>query len=223
MPGIKVEEICGGSAYKGQVWLDAALQIYSENGKEAYREIGHFKSGAPFLFGEQARISLSHTKGLLAVATLPPTPEVTLGDYSDRAALGIDCERADRSQVLKVRDRFLRPDELAMIPADDLQANLIAWTAKEAAYKAALGEVGDFREDIRIVSLPKPGPATPVYDQKEFGEIVYGKAVVTGGDTGVDTEFTLYSYLSEGGDEGEDSYIVTLAFSPKCAKWGKGA
>lgn len=42
LPGIKVEEVTGGDEFHGKAWFDAARQIYSENGREEYREIGHY-------------------------------------------------------------------------------------------------------------------------------------------------------------------------------------
>lgn len=168
VPGIKVEEVTGGDRYKGNVWRSMAEQVYCENGREAYREIGHFADGAPFLFGETSRISITHCAGLYAVATLPPTPEVELSQFSRRAAMGIDAERMDRAQVLGVRERFLSPDELAMIAADDVQANVLAWTIKEAAYKAALHPGLDLRSDIIIRKMPRLGPPTPVFDPKDY-------------------------------------------------------
>ena len=85
------------------------IRSIRKTGAEVYREIGHFRNGAPFLIGENGRISITHTERFLAVATLPPTPEVDLSEFTERAAMGIDAERADREQVLKVRrNSFLR-------------------------------------------------------------------------------------------------------------------
>lgn len=212
IPGIKVEEVCGGEDKTGRLWKEMAYQLYCENGKETYREIGHFHSGAPFLFGEESRISISHTDHFLVVATLPATPEVDLSEFTQRAAMGVDAERKDREQVLKVRDKFLSERERAMIPADDVEKNILAWTVKEACYKALLSEGIDLSEDIRIERLPGLSPAVPVYDKKEFPEIIYGQAFCRRGEEEI--ELTLYSYESEGN-------IVTLAYSPKCAKFAK--
>lgn len=193
------------------IWTEMAYQVYSENGRDGYREIGHFRNGAPFLMGENGRISITHTDHFLAVATLPPTPEVDLSVFSERAAVGIDAERADREQTLRVRERFLSDEELNMIAKDDVRMNVMAWTAKEALYKAAMQEGLDWREDITIIALPKIGPAVPVYDKKEFDPIQTGEAIVKIEDT--EYRFVLYSYESEGN-------IVTLAYSPRCAKFG---
>lgn len=220
IPGIKVEEITGGEYYKGKVWLDMARQVYCENGREAYREIGHFKNGAPFLYGETARISITHCDGLFAVATLPSTPEVELDSFSARAALGIDAERADRKQVLRIRERFLSSAELSLVPEDDICLNVLAWTVKEAAYKAAMTEGLDFRENIRIVRMPLLAPPVPVFDPNEYGlpattkvlpENYFGEVVIAADE---DLPMRLYSYMS-------DDFIVTLCYSPRCAKFGK--
>lgn len=211
LPGIKVEEVCGGEDRSLKLWIEMAYQVYSENGKEGYREIGHFRNGAPFLVGETGRISITHTGRFLAVATLPDTPEVDLSVFSERAAMGIDAERADREQTLRVREKFLSDQELQMIDKDDVKMNVMAWTAKEALYKAAMQEGLDFKNDIRILSLPKIGPAVPVYDKNEFDPIRTGEAIVKIEDK--EYPFVLYTYESEGN-------IVTLAYSPRCAKFG---
>lgn len=211
--GIKVEEICGADDKPAALWREMALQIYCENGRDGYREIGHYPCGAPFLEGSDQRISITHTRGLLAVATLPRTPEAELIRFSERTAMGIDAERADRSQVLKIRSRFLNDDELAAIAADGVEANVQAWTAKEALYKAALNPGVDFRTGIRILQLPciEDAPAGP----KSGKEGCFGKAVLTSPE-GKEIAMTLYSYRSEG-------CVVTLAYSPRCAKGKAGS
>lgn len=193
----------------GEIWRRMALQVYCENGKDGFREIGHFANGAPFLFGQTSRISITHTGHLLAVATLPKTPEANLSEFNPRTAMGIDAECLDRSQVLRIRERFLSESELELIPADSLEKNIIAWTAKEALYKAAMTEGIDFRNAITLEQLPEidrkmnlPGAPAPVI----------GKASVVIGSERYD--FHLYSYESDG-------CCVTLAFSPKCAKFGR--
>lgn len=235
VPGIKVEEVSGGDIYSGATWLEMARQVYCENGRDAYRDLGHFRNGAPFLYGEQSRISVTHCRGLFVVATLPPTPEVDLAEFSERAAMGIDAERADRSQVLKIRGRFLSDEELALVPADDVTANVIAWTVKEAAYKAAMTEGLDFRDAIRIRRMPRPAPPVSVFDPREyglgadvkdlpgefFGEVAIvipcvsgrGREPDAGGGT-ASLSLSVYTYMS-------DDCVVTLCYSPRCAKFGK--
>lgn len=211
-PGIKVEEVSGGASRQGRVWREMALQIYCENGRDGYREVGHFDSGAPFVSGSEARISVTHTDGLLCVATLPPTPEVRLGEFSERAAMGIDAERLDREKVLRVRERFLSPDELKLMPADDVAANVLAWTAKEALYKAALTPGLDFRTQIIVDSLPEihDNPALPSAPRPVYGR---ARIVMPSGEV---VAMRLYSYRS-------DDCVVTVAFSPRCARFGRQA
>lgn len=205
--GIKVEEICGADNRSMPVWHAMAMQIYGENAED-YRKVGHFANGAPFLYGDTCRISITHTGRFLAVASLPRTPEATLGEFSTRTAMGIDAERLDREQVLKVRDRYLSEEELAMISAESTEANVKAWTAKEAMYKAAMTEGLDFRRDIRIIELPEFGIPTAVKGETTPAP---GKGEVTlpGGET---VALELYAYESEG-------CCVMLAYSPKCAKF----
>lgn len=224
--GIKVEEISGMENKSGKLWRDMAMQIYCENGVDGFREIGHFANGAPFLFGLTSRISITLTAHLLAVATLPKTPEANLSQFAPRTAMGIDAERLDREQVLRVRDKFLSDEEKAIVSEDSLEANIIAWTSKEALYKAAMTEGLDFRNDITIKSLPAidrqmnlPGAPAPVIGkaqvlvadmrnhQDESPATEIRKEVV---------EMELYSYESEG-------CCVTIAYSPKCAKFGRKA
>lgn len=205
--GINVEEVSGMECKSGRLWEEMAMQIYCENGRDAYREVGHFPNGAPFLFGHTSRISVTHTGHLLAVASLPKTPESDLSVFSRRTAMGIDAEALSRQQVIKVRGKFLSEEEAAMIPDSDLEKNIIAWTAKEAMYKASMTEGLDFAGDISILSLPAidrkmnlPGSPAPVL----------GKGTVR--INGEKEEMELYSYESDG-------YCVTLAYSPRCAKF----
>lgn len=152
--GVKIEEISGGARYKGKVWTEIARQIYCENGKDGYRDLGHFNIGAPFLYGEEERISISHTEGCYVVATLKVPEGTDLSTFSEPAALGIDVERIDREKVMRVREKFLNDSELSRINADSVEANIIAWTSKEAMLKAGMNPGIDFRNDIMLVSVP---------------------------------------------------------------------
>lgn len=243
--GIRVEEVCGMESKSGRIWEEMAKQIYCENGSDGYREIGHFANGAPFLFGQTTRISITHTGHLLAVAALPKTPEADLAKFTPRTALGIDAERADRSQVLKIRDRFLSDEEKKFVDANSVIDNVIAWTAKEALYKAAMTEGLDLRADIIIKKMPDidkklniPGAPAPILGKalihipdnslslrsKSAETSPSAEKSATGNPTMStprrykEYEMELYTYESEGETE---TYLVTLAFSPKCAKYSR--
>lgn len=186
--GIKLEIVTGGNRYKGKVWLEIARQIYCENGKEGYRELGHFSSGAPFLYGADERISVSHTEGCLVVATIPVSADSNLSEFSTETALGVDVEKTDREKVMKLRDRFLSEEERKIVEADSLEANIIAWACKEAMLKAGMDPAIDWHHNIIITSLPTF--STP------------GKGYILLNETRY--EFTLHSILHE-------SYIITTA------------
>lgn len=249
VPGIKVEEVTGGDNYKGAVWREMAEQVYCENGRDSYRLIGHYPDGAPFLYGEQTRISVTHCDGLYAVATLPPTPEVNLAHFSRRAAMGIDAERIDRQQVLRLRERFLNDAELCMIPSDSVEHNILAWTVKEAAYKTALIPGLDFRKQINIIRLPRLAYPTPVFDPadlglpkgaKEIPEEFFGEVrIVTNsngekledypedGNSGlceespVERDMISETILLKVYSYKSDDFIITICYDPRCAKFGK--
>ena len=152
--GIKLEIITGGSRYKGKLWRELAMQIYCESGKGDYREIGHFSSGAPFLYGEDERISISHTEGCLVVATIKTSPESDLSIFSPATALGVDVEHSQREKVMTVRERFLSDRETGKIDAKDVKANVTAWTCKEAMLKAGMKNDINWVSDLTVIKLP---------------------------------------------------------------------
>lgn len=83
-------------------------------GKETF--ISHLPSGKPVI--PQGYISVSHTRGYAAII-YSPTREVAID-------IEYPSERVDR-----VAHKFLRDDE----PLLDTQSRLVAWCAKEAAFK----------------------------------------------------------------------------------------
>ena len=111
---------------------DVVLGILEiENGREAEKQgerellkqmlgydvvLNHNEDGKPLIEGYN--ISISHTKGFVTIL------------LSKGLEVGIDIEyHSDRIQ--KIAQRFLRPDETYTTTSD----LLIAWCAKEAAYK----------------------------------------------------------------------------------------
>ena len=96
------------------------------------------QQGAPLIEGEKVNISISHTMHLVAVA------------LNNNNVIGLDAERIDRQQVLRVRDKYLNANEQQFIKPDDLAAHVIAWTAKEAVIKAERNSAIDWTEGIRL-------------------------------------------------------------------------
>ena len=208
--GIKIDEVFGMDDKNGKVWTELARQIFCEQWEANYRVIEHFDNGAPYIEGYPGRISLTHTDHFFAVATLPKTPEVPLDSFNPRSAMGIDAEPLNRSQVLKVRDKFLSEAEKEIIPEDDLIANIKAWTSKEALYKASFFKGLDFKTDIRISKLPALEKDPMKGSESGLGEAL----IIFPSDSGIEPqEMKLFSYESYG-------CCVTIAYSPKCAKFG---
>ena len=167
---IEIETVTGGNRYSGKVWLEIARQIYCEHGED-YREIGHFQSGAPFLFSDNHKISISHTKGCLAVASLKVDEEADLSKFDYATLLGVDVEKADREKAASLRERFLDESEFELAPEGDIEKCIIAWTAKEAMYKAALTPGINWHHDLLIKKLPspgKPGEGVIIIGEKEY-------------------------------------------------------
>ena len=211
--GVAIEEIYGAEEKSAKVWKLFAMQIFSE-AEGDYREIDHLDNGAPILDRIPQRISVSHTSHCLVVASLPKTPDIELYSVNPRTALGIDLEKSDRAQVLKIRDKFLSESEKMLIPeiADidkatekDIKDNILAWTCKEALYKADMGMAPDWKGDYRIVALPRIAS-----EMRSATPEKYGKGVIATSDGEI--EMLLSSWEFEG-------HVVTLAFSGKIARF----
>ena len=108
----------------------------------------HDAQGAPSVEGETANISITHTMRLVALAV------------NENQVIGLDAEQMDRSQVIRVRDKFLNAAEQQFIAPDDLPAHIIAWTAKEAIIKAERNSALDWTEGIMLepFALDTPMP-----------------------------------------------------------------
>lgn len=98
--------------------------------------MSHTPQGAPCVDGHDVNISITHTMQLVALA------------LNDEHVIGIDAEQVDRRQVLKVRDKFLNAAEQQFLAPDDLDAHVVAWTAKEAVIKAERNSAIDWTEGI---------------------------------------------------------------------------
>ncbi|MGM9804268.1 MAG: 4'-phosphopantetheinyl transferase family protein [Muribaculaceae bacterium] len=83
----------------------------------------HHSNGSPFLKGSITNISISHTNHYVAIAC------------SSTLNIGIDVQTIEQ-KILRVRNRFLSTAEQEFIADHSLEQNTLAWTAKEALYKA---------------------------------------------------------------------------------------
>lgn len=107
--------------------------IRSALGKNAKLE--HNLDGSPYIKNNNLNISISHCKGMVAIATHP------------HMHIGIDIERW-RNTLLKVQSKFLSDAEIRFYNSSQLLLN--AWTAKEAIYKAAGYQGLDFAKGIEL-------------------------------------------------------------------------
>ena len=110
--------------------------------------LSHTEQGAPFVDDHDVNISITHTMELVAVA------------LNDRYAIGLDAERVDRRQMLRVRDKFLNDSEKEFIAPEDLAAHVIAWTAKEAVIKVERNSAIDWTWGICLEPFNADGDET---------------------------------------------------------------
>ena len=216
--GVAVELIYGADYKSAKVWKLFAMQILSESEGD-YRAISHLDNGAPLLDGTPQRISISHTSHFLAMASLPKTPDMNLEEVNERTALGIDIEKSDRAQVLRIKEKFLSDKEFDLLPSVEKEENasdkeikrhILAWTCKEALYKAVMGQSADWKNDYTIISLPEIAS-----NIKDATTEKYGEAQITLHDPVRVINMQLSSWEAEG-------HVLTLAFSPKIAKFPVG-
>jgi phosphopantetheinyl transferase len=129
-------EIANMPEHRRREWLSARLLLKQLTGKE--REICYQPDGKPFLADRSFNISISHSRGTVAVA-VDPVREIA-----------IDIEKIT-PRVENVMRRFMSKSETAAVCHDcKLLHVLIHWTVKEAVFKIMNCEDVDFRRDIHV-------------------------------------------------------------------------
>ena len=120
------------AAHRRLEWLAVRVLLYTLSGEE--KEIAYHPSGKPYLADDSASLSISHTKGNVAVILNPKTP------------VGIDIEQYGK-RVHKVFDRFIRPDEqVEAYQGDTTWGGLLHWSAKETVFKCMKNADADLRK-----------------------------------------------------------------------------
>lgn len=118
-------------------WLSVRVLLYQLLGEE--KTIEYAPSGKPHLADSSYFISISHTRGYVAVI-LSPVSEV-----------GIDIEQYGQ-RVHKVAHKYMHPDELiSEYQGEDTWSLLLHWSAKEVMFKCMDTSEVDFREHLRIM------------------------------------------------------------------------
>lgn len=122
--------------HRRQEWLASRTLLQEMLGR--FSRIAYHPNGAPYLPDEKLHISISHTKGYAALL------------LQEQPAAGIDIEyRSDR--VLKIRSRFMNPEEEAIIDkAHETEHLLVHWCAKEALFKMIGQADVDFRKHLHV-------------------------------------------------------------------------
>ncbi|MEU8082858.1 4'-phosphopantetheinyl transferase superfamily protein [Micromonospora sp. NPDC049101] len=120
-------------------------------------EVAHEPGGRPYLTGIDLHVSVSHTRGAVAVA------------LSTRAAVGVDVEPIRPLPVVALARRWLPPVEAEWLTAQPedrrVAAFLRLWTVKEAIGKAHGRGLGGGSLLRRPVQLPEGDTALrPVPD-----------------------------------------------------------
>lgn len=121
-------------------WLAVRVLLKELLGEEA--RIAYHTNGAPYLPEKNLHISISHTKGYVAVALSPDSP------------VGIDIEYIS-DRIMKVRERFLSEEENNAIDAmHEREHLLIYWCAKETMFKMIKEEGIDFINHLHVNPFP---------------------------------------------------------------------
>lgn len=116
--------------HRREEWLAVRALFYTVMGR--YLPIHYESSGKPRL--EEGYISISHTKGYVAVA------------YSRSHEVAVDIEQYGE-RVARVAPRFMNPAEDA---GDDVWSLLLHWSAKETVYKLVGDSAVDFAKSIVV-------------------------------------------------------------------------
>lgn len=123
-------------------WLAVRRALYELLGKDF--DIDYLPSGKPYLRDKSYKISISHTRGYVAVVIHP------------ELEIGLDVEQIS-SKVKRVRSRYVSAQEAEGIPPDneekELKMLLLLWSGKETLFKLLDKENVDFIQHLHIASF----------------------------------------------------------------------
>lgn len=124
------------AAHRKLEWLSVRALLYRLLGRHV--EVCYEPSGKPYLADQSLYISISHTKGYVAVV------------LSTVASVGIDIEQYGQ-KVHKVAHKYVREDE-KIIPynKEETWCLLLHWSAKEVMFKCMDTADVDFRKHLHI-------------------------------------------------------------------------
>lgn len=95
------------------------------------------ENGKPYLANFPQRISLTHSFDYAAVM------------MSNNGEVGIDLELV-KPKILRIADKFMKPDELGAIGNQHIEKLYACWCAKEAVYKLQGNKGVSFKDNMTI-------------------------------------------------------------------------
>lgn len=117
-------------------WLSVRALLFRLLGE--HKEVCYLPSGKPYLADYSYFISISHTKGYVAVI------------LSDKVSVGIDIEQYGQ-RVHRVAHKYMREDEPVRLYKEDAAWSLLLhWSAKEVMFKCMDTDEVDFRRHLHI-------------------------------------------------------------------------
>ena len=142
-----------------QEWLAVRLLLKHLSGADTY--INYHENGAPFLTGSSLHISISHTKGYVAVIlSEDKNPGIDIEYRSERAwKLRKKFLSDNESKMFLSPNKLERPDIQNRNEYDDITKYIpnysdlatLCWCAKETAFKALQQSEVDFIEHLHIL------------------------------------------------------------------------
>ncbi|MCF8256460.1 MAG: 4'-phosphopantetheinyl transferase superfamily protein [Flavobacteriales bacterium] len=120
--------------------------------------------GRPMLTNSPLNVSVSHTDGFAAVM-LGPGP------------VSVDVQ-AITPRILKLRERYLKPEEQRMAP--DMDTATLLWAAKETVYKFCATERHDFRAPITVHHISEDTMAATLLVGEELSSLTLGHRWLSG-------------------------------------------
>lgn len=129
------------SEHRKKEWLSVRVLLYSMLQED--KEVAYSAEGKPQLTDQSYFISISHTKGYVALILDVVSP------------VGIDIEQYAK-RVHRVASRFIRPDEsIEPYHEDTTWSLLLHWSAKEAIFKRMENADADLRKLRLVHFLPQ--------------------------------------------------------------------
>lgn len=124
------------SEVRRKEWL--ACRVLLQEFVDSSIMIAYKTNGAPYLLNSNLCISMSHTKGYVAVL------------LQEHPVVGIDIEYRS-TRVQKIRSRFMSEIEESSLDKDnEVDHLLLHWCAKETLYKMIGQEDVDFRQHLHV-------------------------------------------------------------------------